>query len=50
MTSTKNKKKTPQLTRRAALTTPPGTFLCDEKFRKRIPVVRAISGRVVASI
>jgi hypothetical protein len=27
MTSTKNKKKTPQLTSRAALTTPPGVFV-----------------------
>ncbi len=28
MASTKNKNKTPQLTRRAALTTPPGVISC----------------------
>jgi len=49
MTSTKNKNKTPQLTRRAALTTPPGVF-SQQKFGERTPVAQAISGRVVASI
>jgi hypothetical protein len=50
MASTKNKEHTPQLTRWAALTTPPAAFLCNEKFRKWITVLRAISRRVVASI
>jgi hypothetical protein len=49
MTSTKNKNKTPQLTRRAALTTPPGAFFCNEKFRNWISAQRTIPRRVVAS-
>jgi hypothetical protein len=50
MTSTKNKAKTPQLTSRAALTTPPGALLSNRLFSEQSSVQQAISGRVVASI
>jgi len=51
MASTKQTKhSTPLLTRRAALTTPLGAFLRTESFSARNWLLRAISGRVVASI
>jgi hypothetical protein len=50
MTSTKNKAKTPQLTSRAALTTPPGALLSNRLLSEQSSVRQAISGRVVASI
>jgi hypothetical protein len=43
MASTKNKKNTPQLTRRAALTTPPGVFFEMKRVPSWISAQRAIS-------
>jgi hypothetical protein len=51
MSSTKQTKHSnPLLTRRAALTTPPGALFRNGGFRVRSPVLQAISRRVVASI
>jgi hypothetical protein len=50
MASTKNKNKTPQLTRRAALTTPSGVFSAMENSASGFWAVQAVSRRVVASI
>jgi hypothetical protein len=50
MASTKQKDRNPQLTSRAALTTPPGAFFRNGKFSEPSEALKAISGRVVASI
>ena len=50
MASTKQKDNNPLLTRRTALTTPSGALLRNGRFSELSPVLRAFSGRVVASI